>query len=180
MFTTTEVLYIISGVIEASVFIYGAYKAFMKPKKLSHVLITFDLLTLPASIINILSYMDQVPMHWNSFAYLSSTLFMMALHFWLNLDVGKNLRAGGIQWKHPLVLVGAVGLAGSLICIITQMISLLIRGDTYPIRPVFITGVCLAIFCDGATYIYSFSSLIHFKGQRFHEGQSITTALGVQ
>ncbi|EPB90719.1 hypothetical protein HMPREF1544_02463 [Mucor circinelloides 1006PhL] len=104
---------------------------------------------------------------------------MLALHYWLNLDIGKHLRVGGIDWKHPLVLAGAAGLGGAMACLTTQVIILLIRNDPYPIRAAFITGVCLAIFCDSATYTYSFSSLIHLKKHRIHEGQSKTTSLGV-
>jgi hypothetical protein len=180
MFTTGEGLYITSGVVETLVLFYGAYKTISQPRKIRYVLLTFSLLTLPASTVTILSYMDKVAMHWNSFAYLLSTLFMLGLHFWLSLDIGKHLRVGGIEWKHPLVLIGAAGLGGSMTCITVQLIVLLIRNDAYPIRPTFITGVCLAIFCDGATFIYSFSSLVHLKQRRFHEGQSRTTSLGVK
>jgi hypothetical protein len=123
--------------------------------------------------------MEMIPIHWNSFAYLTSTLFMLALHFWLNLDIGKHLRIGGVQYNCPYVIAGTVGLVGSMICLTTQIVLLLVRDDAYPMRPAFITGVCLAIFCDSATYIYSFSALINFKSQRYHEGQSRTTSLGV-
>ena len=170
--------YIASILFNTIVSVLIALKTIRQPKKVRYVLLVFSLLTLPASIVNGLTYEEIIPVHWNSFGYLLSTLFMLALHFWLNLDIGKHLRVGGIQYGSPFVIAGAVGLTGSLF-VLYEIFLLLLRNDPYPFRPAFITGVCLAIFCDGATYIYSFSILIHFKSQRHHEGQSRTTSLGV-
>jgi hypothetical protein len=179
MITPVAALYITSVSVETAVFILILIKTIYQPRKVGCVLSAFSILTLPASIVNVLSYIDIVPIHWNSFAYLASTLFMLAIHFWLTLDIGKHLRVGGIRYNCPYVVAGAVGLGVATICIITQIVLLLVRNDPYPMRPVFVTGVCLAIVSDGCAYIYSFSSLIHFKSQRVHEGQSRTTALGV-
>ncbi|GAN08766.1 hypothetical protein MAM1_0222c08282 [Mucor ambiguus] len=178
MISTVAVLYITTVALEAVLSVFIATKTFFQPKKVRYVMLVFSLITLAASIVNTLSYLNLITSHWNSFAYLISTLFMLALHYWLNLDIGKYLRVGGIDWKHPLVLAGAAGLGGSMACLTTQLIILLIRNDPYPIRAAFITGVCLAIACDSAAYTYSFSSLIYLKRQ-LHEGQAKTTSLGV-
>ncbi|KAL9539337.1 hypothetical protein MBANPS3_010315 [Mucor bainieri] len=179
MISTVEALYITTVALEAVLSVFIAIKTFLQPRKVRYVMLVFSLITLAASIVNTLSYLNLITSHWNSFAYLVSTLFMLALHYWLNLDIGKYLRVGGIDWKHPLVLAGAAGLGGSMACLTTQLIILLIRNDPYPIRAAFITGVCLAIACDSAAYTYSFSSLIHLKKHRLHEGQAKTTSLGV-
>ncbi|CAO3617833.1 unnamed protein product [Mucor hiemalis] len=179
MVSAVTALYIASGALEAIFTLLIAAKTFYQPKKIRIVLLSFSLLTLPASVVNILGHSNIVPSHWNAFAYLTSTLFMLALHFWLNLDIGKHLRIGGINYRSPFVIAGTIALGGSMLCLSTQLVILLVRNDPHPIRAAFVTGVVMAIFCDGATYIYSFSTLIHFKSQRFHEGQSKTTAIGV-
>lgn len=179
MISTVTALFIASGALEAVFTFLIAIKTFRQPRKVRIVLLSFGLLTLPASVVNILSYSSIVSSHWNSFAYLTSTLFMLVLHFWLNLDVGKHLRIGGVNYKCPYVVGGAVALVGSILCLSTQLVILLVRDDRNPMRPAFITGVVMAIFCDGATYIYSFSALVNLRGKRIHEGQSRTTAIGV-
>lgn len=180
MISTIAALYIATVAVEAALSIFIAIKTFLQPRKVRYVMLTFSLITLTASIVNTLTYLTVITRHWNAFAYLVSTLFMLVVHFWLNLDVGMHLRVGGIDWKHPLVLAGAAGLGGSMACLATQVIILLIRNDPFPVRAAFITGVCLAIFCDSAAYIYAFSCLIHLKKRRIHEGQSKTTSLGVR
>ncbi|KAI8388056.1 uncharacterized protein BYT42DRAFT_482594, partial [Radiomyces spectabilis] len=81
-------------------------------------------------------------------------------------------------WKHFLVIIGMIFLVGSCICLIVQIILLSVHHEPFPRRPVFITGVCFAIICDGSTFTYTFSSLIHWRANRINEGQSRTTALG--
>jgi hypothetical protein len=179
MVSTIAALYIATVAVEAVLSVLFAIKTFCQPRKVRYVMLIFSLVSLIASLINTLTHLNVIISHWNAFAYLISTLFMLVVHFWLNLDIGKHLRVGGIDWKHPLVLAAAAGLGGSMACLATQVIILLIRNDPFPIRAAFITGVCLAIFCDSAAYIYSFSCLVHLKKHRIHEGQSKTTSLGV-
>ncbi|KAG2229510.1 hypothetical protein INT48_004344, partial [Thamnidium elegans] len=179
MVSSIAALYITSGFLELTASILIALKTYYKPKKIRYILLVFSILTLSASAVNILNYMDIVPNKWNSFSYLVSTTFMLTLHFWLNLDIGKHLRVGSVQYSNPLVLAGVITLSGSLLCLACQTIILLVRNDDYPIKPAFVTGVTLAIFCDGTTYLYSFSALINLRSQRIHEGQSRTTSLGV-
>ncbi|KAI9478729.1 MAG: hypothetical protein EXX96DRAFT_572017 [Benjaminiella poitrasii] len=180
MITIKGALYITSGALEAAALLLIALKTYRQPKKIRYILMLFGMINLPASIINIISYFQFVDSHWNVFAYIMSTLFMLAQHFWLNLDIGKHLRIiNGILWKHPLVLIGTFALAGSIICLVTEIIILLIRNDPYPVDGAFITGVCLSILCDGTTYLYSFSPLIYLKKNRHYENQSRITSIGV-
>lgn len=179
IFTPVGVLFVTSVAFETVAALLIAAKTLYQPKKVRYVLFAFSILTLPASIVNVLYYQNIVSSHWNSFAYLVSTLFMLTIHFWLTLDIGKHLRSEGIQYKSPFVVGGAIGLVLATACLIIQIVLLFIRDRAHPARPLFIAGVCLAIISDGATYTYSFSSLIRLKSQRLHEGQSRTTALGV-
>ncbi|KAI9248120.1 hypothetical protein EDC94DRAFT_625171 [Helicostylum pulchrum] len=179
MISPIAALYITSGFLEITACVLIAVKTYYKPKKIRCILLLFSVLTLPASAVNILNYTGILPNKWNSFSYLVSTTFMLTLHFWLNLDIGKLLRVGSVQYRNPLVLAGVITLSGSLLCLTCQTIILLVRDDEYPIKPAFVTGVTFAIFCDAATYLYSFSALINLRSQRIHEGQSRTTSLGV-
>lgn len=179
MVSVIAALYIVAWILEFIACVLIAVKTYFKPKKIRYVVLIFGFMTLPASLVNTLSYMDIISSKWNSFSYLCSTTFMLALHFWLNLDIGKNLRVGHVHYKSPLIVAGAAAMVGALICLICQISIMLAKNDDYPLRKVFITGVCLSIFCDGTTYTYSFSALINLRGKRLHEGQSRTTALGV-
>jgi hypothetical protein len=180
MLSVGLILCAISGVLELSCAAFITIRAIQKPKRVLCILSAFSILTLPACMCNILAFADYIDSKWNSFCYLFVTLFMLVLHFWLTLDIGRNLRLRGIQWKHPLVIGGIISLCGSLTCLTVEIIILLVRNDNYPLRKAFICGVCFAIVSDGLVYIYSFSALFCSKNLRMHEDQSRTAALGVK
>lgn len=173
------VVYVVFGCLETFVFLLIAIQTFWTPKKVRYVLLIFSLLTLPASIVNILTKIEIAPIQWNSLAYLVSTYAMLALHFWLNLDTGRQLRVGGIEYKSPTIIAGTIALVASLICLIFQICYIFVKKELYPFKTVFIISVCCAIVGDGAVYMYSFSALINFKTQRVYEGQTNTTFVGV-
>lgn len=180
MLSVGLILCAISGVLELACAAFITIRAIQKPKRVLCILSAFSILTLPACMCNILAFADYIDSKWNSFCYLFVTLFMLVLHFWLTLDIGRNLRLKGIQWKHPLVIGGIISLCGSLTCLTVEIIILLVRNDNYPLRKAFICGVCFAIVSDGLVYIYSFSALFCSKDLRMHEDQSRTAALGVK
>lgn len=180
MVTAVLVLFIVSGAFGFIATLLIATQAFCRHKKILYFLFANSIVTLPASICNIITFAEYMPQHWNSFCYLFVSMFLVVLHFWLSLDIGTQLRIDGIRWSHPIIIVGLVALCGTLICAVIQITVLFIQGDNYPLRPVFITGVVFAVISDGSLFFYSLSPLIHLKSKRIHESQSRTTAIGVR
>ncbi|OBZ90762.1 hypothetical protein A0J61_01170 [Choanephora cucurbitarum] len=179
MIPTNEILYLTSVAFEVFVTLTIAWKTFAQPKKVRYVLLIFCILTLPSAFVNVATEMERVPDHWNSFCYLVSTCILLLLHFWLNLDIGRRLRTEGIQWRNVYMIITITSLVATIGCLLGQIIILLVNHEMYPRRPLFIAGVCLAIACDSGIFVYSFSTLIHLRDQRHHQGQSRATALGV-
>lgn len=135
-------------------------QAYRNPKKLRTFLVIYALLTLPCCIVNTLAFEDIVAERWNSLTYLISTALMMTMRIYLVMDIGLRLQTRP-GWYHGLAYSGIAFLIGSCICIVVQLGILGAHTtDQYPFRPVFITGVCLAIVASACAYLFAFLPLI--------------------
>ncbi|CDS10002.1 hypothetical protein LRAMOSA02679 [Lichtheimia ramosa] len=135
-------------------------QAFRNPKKLRTSLVIYAILSLPCCIVNTLAFEDIIADRWNSLAYLISTAITMTIRIYLVMDIGLRLQTRP-GWFHGLAYTGMAFLIGSCICIVVQLGILGAHPeDQYPYRPVFITGVCLAIVSSMCAYLFAFLPLI--------------------
>lgn len=135
-------------------------QAIRNPKKLRTFLVIYALLSLPCAIVNTLAFEDIIDDRWNSLTYLISTALMMTIRIYLVMDIGLRLQTRP-GWFHGLAYTGIAFLIGSCICIVVQLGILGAHPtDQYPYRPVFITGVCLAIVSSACAYLFAFLPLI--------------------
>ncbi|KAI8985301.1 hypothetical protein BDB01DRAFT_78400 [Pilobolus umbonatus] len=155
------------------------YTTWKKPRRIMYAVSIFSLFTLPASLVNVLTYAEIIDQCWNSLTYCISTAFMLSMHFWLNLDIGQRIRPKGVQYSHPLIILGILCLLCTLSCFVANMTLMFTNNEQYPHKIIFLVGVCVSILADCITYFYAFSGLINMKKDRFHESQSKTTAIGI-
>lgn len=175
--------HIISSVFCLIASILITYQVVRHPNKLRLSILFYSAITLPASIISTLKIADVVSDRVNSLTYLVSTFLMAGTHCYMLLDVGYRLRTEKeMAWKHPLVITGIafLGITGALL--ITEICILAVNKsgqESFPLKGCFIAGVVACIIGDSCIFTFTFQPLIYWKERRITEGQSTTTALGV-